>query len=71
MMQRARIFSTFVTRTPAERAMAIAEAAAAATAATAAGDTVSVVTEEEKEVRERDVNKFIDQNRQYDPTQVF
>ena len=70
-MQRARIFSTYVARTPAELAiMATAEAAAGA-AAVAAGDTISVVTEEDKEIRERDVNKFVSQNRQYDPAQEF
>ena len=62
-MQRARIFSTYVARTPAELAiMATAEAAAGAAA---------VVTEEDKEIRERDVNKFVSQNRQYDPAQEF
>ena len=70
-MLRARIFSTYVTRTPAELALIeIAEAAAWA-AAVAAGDTSSVVTEENKDIQDRDVNKFCSQNKQYDPAQEF
>ena len=70
-MQRARSFSTYVARTPAELAVMATAEATASSAAIAAGDAISVVTEEDKEIRERDVNKFVDQNRQYDPAQVF
>ena len=70
-MQRARSFSTYVARTPAELAVMATAEATASSAAIAAGDAISVVTEEDKEIRERDVNKFVDQNRQYNPAQVF
>ena len=70
-MLRARIFSNYVTRTALQRTvMATAEAAAEA-AATASGEIISFMREEDKKIRDRDVNKFVEQNRQYDPEQVF
>ena len=71
MLQKTRIFSTFVTPTAAQRALAEAQATAAATAATEAGEVVSVISEEDKEVHERCINKVVEQNKHYDPTQVF
>ena len=70
-MLRTRIFEAFVTRTADEAALDAIVVVAAQQVALDAGETVSVVTEESKEVSERNVNKFCLENPQYGPTQIF
>ena len=50
--------------------MAEAERGQAAAAATVGGEAVSIISEDDKEAHERCINKFVDQNKPYDPNQA-
>ena len=63
MLLRSRIFGNYVPRDAAQLTLMATDTAAAEATAQSSGENIPFMREEDKEIRERDVNLFVEQNR--------